>query len=222
MKQRLLASLFGLAGVLAAGSALAAEDDKVGLDLGLRLGYALPMGSLQKDVTMSDYITGQVPIWVDAGYRFTPNIMAGLYFQYGFAFVNSDKCPSPASCSAHDMRLGIQGQYKVSPGESVDPWFGLGVGLEWLGTSTDVSGQSMSSTGNGLEFLNLQGGADFNVTDGLDVGPFLSFSLGQFNSYSYDCSSALKASGLCGPGGDIKDKALHEWLTIGVRGVYGL
>src|SRR5438105_4003214 len=55
--------------------------------LGLRLGYALPMGNLAEGAKLGDGISGQIPIWIDAGYMVTPNILLGLYGQYGFVSV---------------------------------------------------------------------------------------------------------------------------------------
>jgi hypothetical protein len=213
MKHRFLVSCIAMGGVFASTSAFA--DDGIGLDLGLRLGYGIPMGSSAKDVKMSDHVDGQIPIWIDAGYRFTPNIMAGAYFSYGFMGLKD--CPSGADCSAHDMRLGLQGQYRIMPGEFVDPWVGVGIGLEWLGSSVSGGGQTVSTTASGTEFLDLQGGADFKVADMLTVGPFLSLSLAQYNGLSTSCPAGLQCAD-----GDIHDKALHEWLILGVRGVFGI
>ncbi len=218
MKYFLGLSAFTLANVLVSGQALAAEGS--GIDLGLRLGYGIPLGSAAENEKLNDLVSGQVPIWVDAGYRFAPNIMAGLYFQYGFAFLPDSSCPSPASCSASDIRFGIQGQYRFMPRESVDPWLGLGIGYEWLDYSVSAGGFDASAGVHGWEFLHLQGGADFKVADGFGIGPFLDFSLGQYSSGSVT-TSALPVLGQPVSGsGDIQNKALHEWLTLGVRAVF--
>jgi outer membrane protein W len=215
-----IAALSGLvaAGTLLSGRAEASEDS--GLDLGLRLGYGIPLGSIANapagagvGTSLSDYVSGQVPIWVDAGYRFTPNIMAGLYFQYGFAFPSDTVCQNTSSCSGSDVRFGVQGQYRISPHESVDPWLGIGVGYEWLTLSTMVAGLDSSLGLRGWEFLHLQGGVDFKVADGFGVGPFIDFSLAEYMTGSAD-------GGGTSISGDVRDKALHEWLTLGVRGVY--
>jgi hypothetical protein len=97
------------------------------------------------------------------------------------------------------------------PAGSVDPWLGLGVGYEIFGASLTTQGRTISTDTKGFEFLNLQGGADFKVADAVAVGPFLSFSLGQYSSVSSGDAS-----------GDITNKAIHEWLTIGVKGTFGL
>lgn len=182
--------------------------------LGLRLGYGIPMGDAVKDGKLSDGISGMVPIWIDAGYMVTPNIMVGLYGQYGIAFYKP-KCPTGASCSASDIRFGIQGQYHIMPAKSMDPWVGLGIGYEMTKFGLSASGVDVSSSYNGFEFANLQGGLDFKAGPVM-VGPFLSFSLGQYSSYSNKAPAPIGNSS-----GSIPDKAMHEWFTIGVKGTFG-
>jgi len=80
-----------------AGESSAADEKK--FRLGLRLGYALPPGDAAEGVKLSDGLSGQIPIWLDVGYMVTPNMLVGLYGQYGFAQVKS--CDDGADCSAH-------------------------------------------------------------------------------------------------------------------------
>ncbi len=75
------------------------------IKLGMRLGYALPLGNSSKDWKMSRTFTGMIPIWIDAGYMVTANIMLGIYGQYGIVMVKN--CPSGISCSASDIRFGV-------------------------------------------------------------------------------------------------------------------
>lgn len=182
------------------------------IKLGLRLGYGLPMGDASKDNKLSDGISGMIPIWLDLGYMVTPNIMVGLYAQYGIVMVKD--CPSGASCSGSDIRVGLQGQYHLSPGESLNPWFGLGVGYEMASSKVEAGGAEATADYSGLEFANLQAGADFKVGESMAVGPFLSFSIGQYSKAKLD-SPVAKFDG------DIEDKAMHQWLTLGVKGTFG-
>lgn len=183
------------------------------IKLGLRLGYMLPMGEFAKGSKMSDGVSGGIPVWLDLGYMVTPNIMVGLYAQYAYLMVKD--CPSGADCSASDIRVGLQGQYHLSPGESMNPWFGLGIGYEMINTKAEAGGVSVEGNYKGLEFANLQAGADFKVGDSLAVGPFLSFSIGQYSSGEVTVPGAGTVEG------DITDKAMHQWLTIGVKGTMG-
>lgn len=182
--------------------------------LGLRLGYGIPMGDATKDNPLSDGTSGQIPIWLDVGYMVTRNIMVGAYGQYGIAFVKD--CPTGFSCSGSDIRIGLQGQYHISPAEKIDPWLGVGIGYEIASLKATAGSQEVSSTLKGMEYLNLQGGADFKVSPAFGIGPFLSFSLGQYGS------ATTKIPGLPDQSGDIPETAMHEWLTLGVRGAFNL
>jgi outer membrane protein W len=194
------------AGGEAAVDTSAPPDTGGKIKLGLRLGYGIPMGDAAKDASLSDSVSGMIPIWLDLGYMVTPNIMVGLYGHYGIVMLNSDisdACDAAdVDCSASSIRFGLQGQYHVSPGESVNPWFGLGIGYEMLNFKSPVGDANTT----GFEFANLQAGADFAVADNIGLGPFASFSLGQFSSVE---------------GEDIEEKAMHMWLVLGVRGMFG-
>jgi hypothetical protein len=201
--------------------------------LGLRSGYALPMGGVQgaqsigtqsyPEIKVSDAVSGQIPIWIDAGYMVLPEVLVGAYFQYGIVQVKkattalAPGCAPGDNCSAHDIRFGVQAQYHFSPAQSADPWLGLGFGYEILGTSETGGGRTPGDGSlTGLEFLNLQGGADFKLADAFSLGPFLSFSLGQYSS-----ETAVGVNGQSQTS-DINPKELHEWLTFGVKGTFGI
>lgn len=181
-----------------------------GFEVGLRTGYALGLGSLAGSASgdgasMSDFTPGMIPFQVDVGYRFDGNWFAGAYFQYGIGFIKDEACGGGASCSATDLRFGIEGQYHLMPGNQIDPWVGLGVGYESVGVSASEGGLSISTSVTGLEFANLSLGGDYRVSPNLGVGPYLGLTVGQYSS-AFDT--------------DIPEKALHMWLSIGVRGVF--
>ncbi len=242
MARAFLTMAMGVTLALASGSALAQEeapaaaasvstDDGGGkIHLGVRLGYGIPLGKVNGDVTvlgttvegakLSDVYSGMIPIWLDLGYFVTPNIMVGLYGHYGIGLIKDsggageEGCPESADCSGSVVRIGLQGQYHLSRGESLDPWFGLGIGYEWASQSVSAGGVDVSQTVKGLEFLNLQAGADFKVANNVGIGPFASFSLGQYSSFSGE-------SPLGDTEGDFDEKAMHEWLVLGVHGAFG-
>ena len=199
------------ASVMAVAGSAAAE----GLELGARLAYGLPMGEVQEKADLSDFASSQIPLWFDIGYRINENLFAGAYLSYGLVQLADDACPDGADCSASDIRLGVQGHYHLSPGESIDPWFGLGIGYEMANSKVEAGG--IESTGNysGFEFLNLQGGADFQVSEGVGIGPFLALSIGQYSSYESEVAGNKTD-------GDIENKGMHEWLMLGVRGSFSL
>lgn len=211
-----------LASVCLFSTAARAQD--TGFEAGLRVGYGIPLGDAVKNGKLSDAVGGQVPLILDVGYRVIPSLFIGLYGQYGFAWVGDDDanvCDSPvnASCSAHDIRLGIEAQFHFRPRQMLDPWIGLGLGFEWLSSSVESGNTEISSTLSGFEFFNLQAGLDIAVADHFHLGPFLNLSFAEFSSVSVDCSSDF-CNGQFGASGDIDNTSMHEWLLIGVRGAY--
>jgi hypothetical protein len=60
-------------------------------------------------------------------------------------------------------------------------------------------------------------GVDMNVARGLGIGPYVSFSTGAFVS----ASSATSIEGVSdSESADISDVAGHEWITLGLRGMF--
>jgi len=212
MRKMMVAGL-AVASLFVAASAMADEGGG-GLQAGLRLGYGLPMGDAMKNAKMSDGVSGMIPIWLDVGYRIDPSLYAGLYAQYGIVSVKD--CPSGVDCSANDIRFGVMGAYHISPDASFDPWVGLGIGYETFSMKLSAAGAEAKTSYKGLEFANLQFGGDYKVSPDFGIGPFLSFSLGQYSSATVDIP------GLGSQSGSIDQKAMHEWLTIGVRGAFNM
>lgn len=220
MRMAMLAAAgMALAGAMAAGPARA---DGGAVELGLRSGYSIPFGDIaggNPSHALSDGVSGMVPIWIDAGYKLNPNMYIGANFQYGIAFVNTDKfgeCKmSGISCSANDVMFGVDFHYHLMPDQTIDPWAGIGIGYEILSVNESIMGQSFGGNDNGFQFVNLQLGADYKAMPNLGIGPFLMFSLGQFSSCS---ASGPNVSGDC----KIDNQAMHEWLTIGLRGAYDI
>jgi hypothetical protein len=205
----------------------------------LRTGFGIPFGKYASvretasysddDVNrLSDDTHGVIPLWLDLGYRPNARLMLGGYFMYGLVLPKtapaddplSGGCPEGVDCFAYGVRFGVQAQYAFSPGSFVDPWIGLGLGLEWIHTQLkgDVLGlipvDSVSSH-SGLELVHLQGGADLHLTPAFALGPFAAVSALQYAS----CSAELS-----GDEDDCKivDAAWHGWLVLGVRGVLGI
>jgi outer membrane protein W len=229
MAKRLVAVSFAATTLLFAGLAAAQQPERAGgrgaIQLGLRLGYGAPFGTTGRTATdaadddLARSIKGQIPIGIDAGYLVTPNVYLGLLFQYGFGFIGSAGTPScdqpGVSCSTSDIQLGIDAHFHLNPTASFDPWIGLGVGYEWLGLSVSSGGQSASLTAGGFEYVNVQLGGDISVAPDLAIGPFVSFSGGEYRNVSVD-------SGTTSMSQDVTNKSFHEWLLFGVRGVYSI
>jgi hypothetical protein len=209
------------------------------LHVALRTGFGIPFGSYAEaretasfrdmDVNrLSDDTHGVIPLWLDLGYRPNAHLMLGGYVMYGVVLPktapaedpSSGGCPEDVDCFAYGIRLGVQAQYALAPGSFVDPWFGLGFGLEWI--HSQLKGQVLGfipvdsvSSHSGMELVHLQGGADLHLTPALAIGPFAAVSALQYTR----CSAELMGNEAdC----RIVDAAWHGWLVLGVRGVLGI
>lgn len=184
-------------------------------ELGLRTGWGVPFGEYVSGARLSEYYQGQAPLWVDAGVRLNRHLFVGGYFAYGVGRM-ADACPD--DCTGSVMRFGVDAQYHPSPDTIIDPWIGLGAGYEMSRIAyhpTSSRGFPPGSTmhSSGFELANVQLGADLRVADGFALGPFVSWSLGRYDS--------LRLTWDDGDSGDILQsdaKGFHQWLMLGVRG----
>lgn len=215
---------WGKAGVSAKGDGTSPTPSRsyasrTGPEIGGRLGLMLPMGEATRGLSFADAAATGIPVMLDVGYRFVPQVYVGLYGQFAWVFRPSDGCPGNATCTAQDYRFGIDVAYHIPIGNSYEIWVGGGAGYEIFHTSTSTDQISLGATFSGLEYFNLQTGFDI-LTDGQTrVGPYLGFTGGQFSSAS------LSSSGTNSPANpssstDIGDKAFHHWISLGVRGAY--
>jgi opacity protein-like surface antigen len=210
-------------------AALAAEPPASGIEIGARTGYAFSAGNLGAppngtDNSVGDYVAGQLPIWLDAGYRLNTDLYLGAFFQYGFGVVNDDRqdlCRNAnVNCSASDKRLGVMGRYHLPPVSRLLPWLGLGIGYEWGSFSLNQSLLGTSNTDSswsGFEFANLQVGADYRLSPLFAVAPFISLSIGQFRSIS---TTTTTGSTSTTTDQDLAKTSLHEWIMLGLRVSY--
>jgi hypothetical protein len=212
---RKLVKIFALAALLAPAVASAQ------LSLGARVGYAFGMGKVSDtdQGDMSEFISGQIPIQIDVGFRVTPDLTLGGYFGAGYGLLGDavdQECDDfDLDCSARVLRLGVQVDYAfrtVSP--TMTPWIGAGVGYEWASVHQEDGSDELDSRVDGFEFLNLQGGVDWKV-GGFSVGPFAMLTIAQYANFEQEGLGENIS-------GDIDEKALHQWLQIGLRGRFDL
>jgi hypothetical protein len=211
---------------MAASGIAAAGGPHAGVEIGARTGYAFSAGNTGavpngNDNSLGDFVGGQLPLWLDAGYRLNPSFYVGGFFQYGFGFVNDDQqqgCRNAnVNCSASDIRLGLMGRYHPAPTWLFSPWLGLGAGYEWgtFSVRQSVLGNtSTDSSWSGFEFANLQAGADYQVSRLFALAPFISFSIGQFRSTSVTTSNGTTTTTT---DQDLAKTSFHEWFLIGAR-----
>src|SRR5690242_21134659 len=82
-----------------------------GPTLALRSGYAISAGDAAKSTSMSEVARGEIPLQVDALWRFGPHFSMGAYYGYGFGRLSpsvSGACDAlGADCSVWTMRVGV-------------------------------------------------------------------------------------------------------------------
>jgi hypothetical protein len=187
------------------------------LSLGARLGYGLPFGDAEENGELKDGIKGQIPLQLEAGFKILPQLTLGGYVSGAYGLIGDqfkDECDtSGIDCSARVWRVGAQALYSLAGADtSFAPWIGAGIGYEWANIKVEGGGFTGETGYGGFEFLNLQAGADWKSAGNLSFGPFVMFSLGQFSKYT------LEGTGFPKQDGDIENKAMHQWLTIGLKG----
>ncbi|MFP2958122.1 porin family protein [Myxococcus sp. 1LA] len=206
-----------------------AQEDR-GFALGLRAGYALPMGNAvgSEDgdgAKMSDAYKGAIPLQADLGYFFNSNVYVGAYFQYAPVFLPENAlCEDGMNCSASQMRFGINASYHFRAGEKFMPWLGLGIGYEMINTKLSMKeGEVESIIGagaRGIEFASVQAGADYRINDTFSIGPYVSLAAGVYQTAT--TSIETKNVPIIGDISEsesegIDNKAVHAWLSGGLR-----
>lgn len=194
-----------------------------GLSVGLRLAYGLPFGGVSGAAgdDLSNFFSGSFPIQLDLGWRFNPHWYLGGYFQYGFLFIATSSpvttaCSAGASCSGTDMRFGVDLVYTFLPYGTITPWVGVGAGYEITKLSASSAGQSIDFTFSGWEFGHVSLGLDFRLAPSFRIGPFATITFGQYQSVDSPYNINTGQLGAT-QSYDISQKALHEWLQLGMK-----
>jgi hypothetical protein len=199
---------------LTAAALLAPTTSRAGVFVGLRLGYAIPGGNVQSGLSNKDLVQSNVPLQLDLGYAgILDTIAVGGYAAIGFSQVGNqlkDYCASRGgSCDSKLWEAGVQAN--VHP--FLGLWAGVFGGWQQQTVSGTFSGISASESLRGWE-SGVQGGWDFGAL-GVKFGPYLSWATGKFQTAASGGSGVLAANFDLGT-------ANHSWLTLGIRGVFGL
>ncbi len=175
----------------------------------LRLAFAPALGDVAESVPMSDAMRAQVPLQLDLLWRVGP-LSAGAYVSWGLG--QGGPCDAGASCSASDLRVGVEGLHAFAPlgRAGVVPWAGLGLGWQWTSRSRERLGNETTFTWSGAE-LSLQGGAEWPLAGRYSLGPFVSIALGRYGRVALDTPEGSASA-------EIGSKAIHAFIHVGVRG----
>ncbi|HET9552280.1 MAG TPA: hypothetical protein VFP50_04875 [Anaeromyxobacteraceae bacterium] len=224
---------------LAAAALLAPDAGQAQVSLGLRAGYSIPMGdafeasAIGTTFKQKDLFKGEIPLQVDASWRFTKAVSAGLYYAYSFAVKGSQLkqfCDLPgASCSGlYEMSVGAQAALRLPPQGALEPWVGAGAGLQIahfkvkgftfpnpIPPPATISGD-LDGTLRGWEG-RVEAGAAYRLTGQFAVGPYVQLLFGQYRVQDI----TLGALGTVA-GGGVDSPKTHELVTLGLRGTFDL
>ena len=195
-----------------------AEELAVRFEAGVRVGIGLPVGNIAgatqtaAAASLGDWVSWTAPIQIDAGARIGP-VFVGGFGSYAFGKGGS-ALENANTRSAGDARVGFEVLWHFAPDGKLDPWAGLGVGYEWLTLNATVGTASASVTVRGFEFVNAQAGIDFPLGHPFRIGPFVQATLSQYTSGSGELTTP---KGTVPGDGDIQSKALHSWISVGLR-----
>ena len=213
--------------LLAAQPARAQEDYESGVgEVSLNAGFALPLGNVggTGGSSLSDAINFAIPFGIDIGYRIGGVVFVGGTFTYGaFGSPSSTSLPACAtsgvSCHSYFLRAGLAVQWHPLGSRGSDPYIGLGFSYEWLNISLSGNGSDASAQSAGFNWVDIPLGWDFRLSKGARFGPFVDFALGEYRTATISSPAGVNV-GIPQVSTNISPKALHYWLTFGVRIVF--
>lgn len=207
--------------LLAALPARAQDEYDSGIgELSLNAGFALPLGNVNggnSSTSLSDVMSFAVPFGIQIGYRIGGVVFVGGTFTYGaFGSPSSTSIPtcgtSGVSCHSSFARAGFSVQWHPLGSRGLDPYVGVGMSYEWAYVNISGNGADASATYSGFNWAEIPVGVDFRLSKAVRLGPFVDFALGEYRTASI--TSPTSASG------NISPKAIHFWLSFGVRVVF--
>ncbi len=190
-----------------------AARDGDGMLFGVRAGWAVPYGDVARDgAALSDVVYGKLPLWLEVGYRFNLHVRGSLYLEFAPASLEP-ACPPNATCEGFDVRFGVAMQLHPAPRSWLDPWIGVGLGVEHLQVKGPPPGDApgiWELSWLGLE-VPVEAGLDLPVSDLFTLGPYVGVSFSQFTSASVRPPGGARTSG------SIDARETHGWLQAGLK-----
>jgi hypothetical protein len=194
-----------------AGSPSFAQYDARRFELAASGGYAAPFGEAEKGARVSDTAFGAVPFALDAAYRVTPFVGVAAHARYGVTIPTL--CQSASDCEAslgRDTVLILSARFYAPRVWRLAPLLDVGIGYEWLTTQLVDAGATSSRSYGGPVVLAVQLAAPVRLGARWTLGPTLGGWLGTFTTYGLHTNAQS-------PAGDVPWRALHAWISPGVR-----
>jgi hypothetical protein len=207
---------------------------RTGFQIGARAGYAMGFGSLYSGLAMNDMSSGSVPLILDLGWRFLPQLYVGAYGQVAPVVMKNSAtaCPNGTDCSGLDWRLGIEADFHFLPTSRFDPYIGIGAGYEILqrtisgpvdvplGTSTKSGILNESVTDQGWEMAAVTLGFDARMARSIGLGPFATAALSRFDLHHGSQNTVVDGGSIASGSVARVVHTTHETLIVGLRGTF--
>ncbi|HEX4802290.1 MAG TPA: hypothetical protein VFV14_02200 [Myxococcaceae bacterium] len=177
------------------------------LEIGIAAGYSQGVGNVGSGVpSLTDSGGPGTSLELDVGWRIDPHFLVGVYGSG--AWFSTGDAPGNAF-NNWSATAGVQGNYHFLPGESFDPWVGLGTG--WRGYW--VNRPEGRDSRHGLDLARVQVGVDVPVASGITVSPFIGATATLFLTQQLAQESSFS---------DIQDRKVNVFLNAGVMGRFDL
>lgn len=205
---------------LAAAPVAAAEqaEDRTAFEMGARAGVSYPLGDSISGKALADQVGPSFPLTFELGVRLLGRYELALVGQYALGTISSTNASGcytgNNACSSSVGQVGLEFLYHPLGLVKVDPFVGVGFGYEWLLARATISGKNNDLAVSGWNWVVLQTGVEFGVSNLFRIGPYALLSVGQYQNSSYTVIvGGVPMSGTS----PIANPAVHLWLSVGVR-----
>ncbi len=197
--------------IVALGARPAGAQDRVELDASL--GYALPLGSIERGSRLGDTTYGGIPIDLRAALRVAPRV--GLLASVAYAPAIPKLCASVDDCMAsfgRDVAIAVGVRFSLPPFWRIAARVDLGVGYAWYASTLSDNGTSSTRSASGPTFLDVRLSAPITLGRHFALGPFLGARIGSFLAGRVE-TPLRTIEGLDGI-------EVHAWLRVGVDAAF--
>jgi len=176
-------------------------------EVSLGFGYLQGFGDVGANVpSLTDTGSAGTSLELDLGWRIDPHFLVGAYGTG--AWLSTGDAPGNAH-NNWSATAGIQGNYHILPGASLDPWVGLGAG--WRGYF--VNRANGTDARHGIDFARVQVGVDVPVTSSVSISPFVGAATTIFLTQQLANQTSFSA---------IQDRKVGVFISAGVMGRFDL
>jgi len=176
-------------------------------EVGLGFGYLQGFGNVGANVpSLTDTGSAGTSLELDLGWRIDPHFLVGVYGTG--AWLSTGDVPGNAH-NNWSAGAGIQGNYHILPGTSLDPWVGLGAG--WRGYF--VNRANGTDARHGIDFARVQVGVDVPVIPSVSISPYVGAATTIFLTQQLANETSFSS---------IQDKKVGVFVSAGLMGRFDI